>query len=245
MLFTSLALHAVLLVIVKWKKIDDFQQATDVHIQLLVHTSATPPATTLPTQNVHSQSHEQPTPADPLIVSHSQSLPTLKKVATYKTRIPVRKDDTKPKANKIANNIANKIAKQHDFEKKKTKSISFSTTAQTADQTQNSKTQPPIEVSATGGMDEYMQSVLLKIERKKHYPIRARTRHLEGRTVIGFNLLANGTIEPPKVVDPSGYELLDQSALQAVTSAAPFGRTPEDFSGIAIPLEVVLVFQFQ
>ena len=248
MFLASLALHSLLFVIFESKKVDDIQQAKGVRIQLLVQASAELPATTLPSQNVHHQNSERPTPADPLIIRHVHPLPILKKADAYKKKLPVTKDDiTQPTVvlqPHLVKTETGQITRQEKVEKL-TEAAASAATAQTADQVQDRTNKPLDDASVIGGMDEYMQTVLRRIERRKHYPLQARMRHLEGRTVIGFNLLANGNIDQPKVVGPSGHALLDQSALQAVTSAAPFGKPPEKFPGIAIPLEVVLVFQLQ
>ena len=248
MFFVSLALHSILLVTSESKKVDDFQKTKGVRFQLLVQTSTDLPATTLPNQNVHPQNIEQPTPLKPVITSHAHPLPTLKKEHNYKKKVPVANDDTTPPIVALQPDLvkseSGKITKQKKIEKRMD-SAAPAATVQPANQSRDRNNKPPDDVSAIGGMDEYMQTVLRKIERKKHYPLRARTRQLEGRTTIGFNLLANGYIEPPTVVDPSGYELLDQSALQAVISAAPFGKPPAEFPERAISLEVVLVFKLQ
>jgi protein TonB len=101
------------------------------------------------------------------------------------------------------------------------------------------------KATTDAGMDEYMQDVLRQIERNKHYPSRARTRRIEGKSTIGFTLLRDGSIRPPQVVRSSGHDILDQSALQAVNRAAPFAPLPREQVGDKIVLKVVIVFELQ
>jgi len=99
-------------------------------------------------------------------------------------------------------------------------------------------------VTASGaGLEQYLQEILKKIERNKHYPLQARSRRLEGKTTIGFQLLADGRIGAVAVVRQSGHSILDRAALQAVNRAAPFQPRMARLEREAMKLEIVLSFQ--
>ncbi|SDP30071.1 energy transducer TonB [Desulforhopalus singaporensis] len=91
--------------------------------------------------------------------------------------------------------------------------------------------------------DEYMRNLLRKIVSRKRYPYRARTRHLEGKTVVAFTLLGDGSIEQASLVKSAGSTILDRSALRAVRAASPFARPPQNIIFTPVRLEVVLSFE--
>ena len=65
-----------------------------------------------------------------------------------------------------------------------------------------------------------------KIQKKIVYPRIARRRGLQGKTVISFVICADGSVRDLKVVESSGYAVLDKSAIKTVKMAAPFPKPP-------------------
>jgi len=57
-----------------------------------------------------------------------------------------------------------------------------------------------------------------RLNPKPKYPKTARKRGYEGKVKLKVFVLANGKVGNIEVVSPSGYEILDQSALEAVRS---------------------------
>ncbi len=74
---------------------------------------------------------------------------------------------------------------------------------------------------------------------------RWHTNGLEGVrapfAIIAVDILRNGSIRNPKLVQPSGNYQLDNSALRAVTEAAPFPPLPPDYERDMVNVE----FKFQ
>ena len=59
------------------------------------------------------------------------------------------------------------------------------------------------------------------IRRQVVYPMLARRRGMQGRTTIGFFVDSSGTARDVRVVESSGYAILDAAALDAVARATP------------------------
>jgi TonB family protein len=65
-----------------------------------------------------------------------------------------------------------------------------------------------------------------QIANAKYYPRIARRRGMEGQPVIAFTLDRGGRIMKAALAKTSGYQLLDQAALEAVRQAAPYPEIP-------------------
>ena len=60
------------------------------------------------------------------------------------------------------------------------------------------------------------------LERYKYYPASASRRGITGDVEVGFRLRPDGSAEQVLVLASSGYEILDQAALETVNRAQPF-----------------------
>jgi len=58
------------------------------------------------------------------------------------------------------------------------------------------------------------------------YPATARRMGWEGKVVVAFHLLPDGSIRDVRVVQGSGHAALDRGAIDAVRNASPFPRSP-------------------
>ena len=58
------------------------------------------------------------------------------------------------------------------------------------------------------------------------YPATARRMGWEGKVVVAFQLLSDGSVRDVRVVQGSGYAALDRGAIDAVRNASPFPRSP-------------------
>jgi periplasmic protein TonB len=72
----------------------------------------------------------------------------------------------------------------------------------------------------------YFNSIKRAIEVVWQYPELALRYGLQGRLLLEFSILGNGNLEGAKIVRSSGSNLLDEEALRAVKTAAPFGPIP-------------------
>lgn len=66
------------------------------------------------------------------------------------------------------------------------------------------------------------------IQRAIAYPATARKMGWEGKVVVAFHLLSDGSVRDVRVVQGSGYAALDRGAIDAVRNASPFPRSPVD-----------------
>ena len=67
-----------------------------------------------------------------------------------------------------------------------------------------------------------------RIANAKHYPRVAQRRGMEGQPVIAFTLNKGGRLMKVGLTQTSGYQLLDQAALEAVHQAAPYPEIPTE-----------------
>ena len=77
----------------------------------------------------------------------------------------------------------------------------------------------------------YLVSLRRQILEKVTYPEIARRRGQEGAVKIAFILDQQGRLKEDRVVNSSGFEVLDSAALQSLKKAAPFPSFP---SGVKI-----------
>jgi len=64
------------------------------------------------------------------------------------------------------------------------------------------------------------------IQRAIAYPATARRMGWEGKVVVTFQLLSDGSVRDIRVVQGSGHAALDRGAIDAVRNASPFPRPP-------------------
>lgn len=81
----------------------------------------------------------------------------------------------------------------------------------------------------------YIRDLVL---RRLVYPPQARRLGWQGRVTVSFVVNADGSASSLRVLESSGYPLLDRSALETVRSAAPFPRPP-------LPAEIVIPVGFR
>ena len=76
---------------------------------------------------------------------------------------------------------------------------------------------------ATNVQIEKFSSMLHQaIDRHKHYPFAALRMRQQGTARVRFHLFEDGRVEDVTLLQTSGYQSLDHSALHAVQSIAPF-----------------------
>jgi len=68
----------------------------------------------------------------------------------------------------------------------------------------------------------YTKTVMEKVSNKVEYPKMAKMRHQEGAAVVSFAVDASGAPTNPTVEKSSGFQSLDDAAVNAVKAAAPF-----------------------
>lgn len=66
------------------------------------------------------------------------------------------------------------------------------------------------------------------IEAVWYYPSDAARRGLQGEVALEFTIFKDGTVRGVKVLQSSGYEILDRAIVEAIKTASPFSPLPAD-----------------
>jgi protein TonB len=103
----------------------------------------------------------------------------------------------------------------------------------------------PIQVlpNLTDSLQVYTRTVRMKIESQKRYPLTARRAMIEGRVGIKMTILKDGQLEKVEIIESSGYEVLDKSALESIQNSAPFLPLPKDIERKRIQISIYLTFK--
>jgi len=72
----------------------------------------------------------------------------------------------------------------------------------------------------------YFDSIKRAIEIEWQYPEPALRQGLQGKLILEFTVLGNGTLERARLIRSSGFSVLDEEAIRAVRAAAPFHPIP-------------------
>ncbi|MBI5522258.1 MAG: TonB family protein [Desulfarculus sp.] len=89
----------------------------------------------------------------------------------------------------------------------------------------------------------YHRAVWQRIEARKTYPLLARKRHWEGRVTVDFVIGPGGRLLESRIGASSGYDELDQAAIEAVRRAAPFPAPPAMPDDGRLKMEISVNFQ--
>jgi protein TonB len=89
----------------------------------------------------------------------------------------------------------------------------------------------------------YQEMVRMKIEKEKQYPLSARKRHQEGRTLVRFAISERGELREVHVIKSSRNQDLDDAALEAVRKAAPYPPPPPVLGKNGVSMEIVIAFE--
>ncbi len=82
---------------------------------------------------------------------------------------------------------------------------------------------------------EHFSYIVGVVQKHVSYPRVARQLGWEGRVVVSFVLLFDGSVRDVKVMQSSGRDVLDRNAVEAVRKAVPFPRPPAE-SQLIIPI---------
>jgi TonB family protein len=103
----------------------------------------------------------------------------------------------------------------------------------------------PIQVlpNLTDSLQRYILTVRMKIESKKRYPLTARKSMIEGRVGIIMTIMKDGQLEKIKIIESSGYEVLDKAALESIHNSTPFPPLPKGMERKSIQMSIYLNFK--
>ena len=93
----------------------------------------------------------------------------------------------------------------------------------------------------------YLHNWRAKIEAigNLNYPEKAKQQKLYGDLRMVVSLLPNGDIHSVKILESSGYKILDQAAIRIVHLAAPFDPFPQHMQRDVDVLEIIRTWRFQ
>ena len=83
------------------------------------------------------------------------------------------------------------------------------------------------------------------ISKYKKYPRIAQTRGWQGEVILELLLDGNGKLLEKNIIQSSGYDSLDQQALEMVTKASPFPTPPEALRGNNFTIKVPIPFKLE
>jgi protein TonB len=101
----------------------------------------------------------------------------------------------------------------------------------------------PVEKTGNGGSDDnnVTSGVVELVQAKPNYPMRAKSRHIEGWVKIAFTVTATGSVTNAHVVGASPPDIFDASALDTIQK---FKFKPKMVNGKAVNGEATKTFRF-
>jgi protein TonB len=97
----------------------------------------------------------------------------------------------------------------------------------------------------TGTLAQYRLALIGAARRYKRYPAQAMDKGWQGKVEIRLVVGANGTIQSSLVKASSGYEILDNQALDMVKKAKPLTPIPAALRGREFTVDIPVIFDLQ
>jgi periplasmic protein TonB len=94
-------------------------------------------------------------------------------------------------------------------------------------------------------LERYGRSLSSALARQQQYPRIAAMRGWEGEVQLRVTIARKGNIVATQVVHSSGFEVLDQNAVQLVTNAGPLPRPPETLQNREIQIIVPVHYKLE
>ena len=91
--------------------------------------------------------------------------------------------------------------------------------------------------------NDYFSMVRMKIESRKRYPSSARRNQHEGKVVVRFTILPDGSVQGLSLAGACPHQSLNEAAIKAVRSASPFTKPPPKLFSGPITVEIGIVFE--
>jgi protein TonB len=90
----------------------------------------------------------------------------------------------------------------------------------------------------------YFAHIRLKIERELYYPPEAERQKVRGQALVRFVIVESGNLAELRILDPSGYPILDAASVSAIRRASPFGPFPAEIRAKWRQLPIRAKFRF-
>jgi protein TonB len=98
----------------------------------------------------------------------------------------------------------------------------------------------PIDTTLLAGFNRLLSQT---VERHKRYPRIALMRHWQGTAVLKVNIGADGRMRNYLLTSSSGYDALDQQALEMLREALPLPELPAQLAGLDLSIDVPVTFR--
>ena len=102
---------------------------------------------------------------------------------------------------------------------------------------------PPKDAGKFGTSNDYFTMVRIKIESRKQYPLSARRNQQQGKVVVRFTIMADGSVRGLELARACPHASLNEAALKAVRSASPFDKPPAKLFDGPVLVEIGIVFE--
>lgn len=103
----------------------------------------------------------------------------------------------------------------------------------------------PTPVEIDNAYTGYGSTLWSAISKYKKYPKIAQMRGWQGEVIVELSLDGNGKLKSKRILQHSGYESLDQQALEMVDKALPFPAPPEALRGGSFTIKVPIPFKLE
>lgn len=91
----------------------------------------------------------------------------------------------------------------------------------------------------------YGMSIVEKVEKVWRYPDEAIRKGMQGALVVTFIINKDGTVKDLKLERSSGFGVLDEEAVRAVKTAAPFKPLPGNIGVIEFPVRFTFYYEIR
>ena len=92
---------------------------------------------------------------------------------------------------------------------------------------------------------KYGNTLWSEIGKHKQYPRIAQMRGWQGEAIVELMLDGNGKLKSKKIIQSSGFDILDKQALDMVEKAAPFPAPPEALHNSIFSIKVPIPFKLE
>jgi protein TonB len=96
-----------------------------------------------------------------------------------------------------------------------------------------------------GTLDQYRLALIGVARKYKRYPAQAIEKGWQGRVEVRLIVGANGMMQSASIKSSSGYEILDNQALDMLKKAKPLTPIPAALSGREFIVDVPVIFDLQ
>ncbi len=103
----------------------------------------------------------------------------------------------------------------------------------------------PNENEINNALSQYGSTLGMAIAKHKSYPKIAQMRGWQGECLLDLKIDSNGTVLSANIKESSGYDSLDNQALEMVRKASPFPAPPEALRGRSFNITVPVSFRLE